>query len=255
MQETGETAIHNRRDLFPRGMRQPEQGYRFGLDPLLLASFVSVRPGESILDLGTGCGVAGMALLLQNEDVVSTGVDISAGMIDCATCNAGRLGLEDRFEPLHLDVLELRDDARIRPESFDQVMANPPYRPLGQGREPAAQGLKQARFEFQAGLKDFLRAGAYALKNRGTLTLIHLAVRLGFVFQSVSAAGLEVQGMRCVHSYHHSRAKLVLIQARKNGKPGLKIEPPLILYERERDGRSRMTRQALEFCPYLRCNP
>jgi tRNA1(Val) A37 N6-methylase TrmN6 len=255
MDETGEAAIQDRRVLFPRGMMQPEQGHRFGLDPLLLASFVSVRPGENILDLGTGCGVAGLALLLRNEEARSTGVDISAEMIACATRNAERLGLAGRFEPLLLDVLELRADERIRPESFDQVMVNPPFRAPGHGREPADHGMRQARFELLAGLGDFLRAGFYALKNRGTLTLIHLAVRLGFVFQAVSAAGLEVQRMRCVHSSAHSRAKLVLIQARKNGKPGLEIEPPLVLYERDQQGRARMSGQALEFCPFLRCNP
>ncbi len=248
-------SVRKRRDRFPRGLTQPEKGYRFGADPLLLASYVWPRSGESVLDLGTGCGVAGLALLLRNPGVSVTGVDISADMIECARANAALLGLQDRFFPHCLDVLDLRRAPEIRAEAFDRVMLNPPYRRPGHGREPLDTNRRESRFEHLATLQDFLQAGAYGLKNRGLLTLVHLGARLGSVFQAAASVRLEVQRMRCVHSSQLSGARLVLIQARKNGKPGLEIDPPLVLHERSHDGQSRMSRQALDFCPFLGCNP
>jgi len=248
-------SVSGRRAVFPRGMAQPEKGYRFGLDPLLLASYLSVRAGEKVLDLGTGCGVAGLALLLQTPEVRVTGVDISPEMIECAERNADLLGFRDHFAPLCLDIRDIRKTVEIRAESFDQVMVNPPYRCPGQGREPQNPSRREARFEIRAELDDFLQAASFVLKNRGTLTLIYLAARLGSVFQAVASTRLEIQRMRCVHSFLHSRASLVLVQARKNGKPGLECDPPLVLYENEARGQSRLSEQALTLCPFLGCNP
>ena len=112
-----------------------------------------------------------------------------------------------------------------------------------------------ARFEIRAELDDFLQAASFVLKNRGTLTLIYLAARLGSVFQAVASTRLEIQRMRCVHSFLHSRASLVLVQARKNGKPGLECDPPLVLYQNEAGGQTRLSKQALTLCPFLGCNP
>ncbi|MCO4829001.1 MAG: methyltransferase, partial [Lentibacter algarum] len=41
---------------------QPKQGYRAGVDPVLLAASIAAKAGESVLDLGCGAGAAALCL-------------------------------------------------------------------------------------------------------------------------------------------------------------------------------------------------
>jgi hypothetical protein len=113
------------RTLFPRGLIQPRDGFRFGSDALLLASFAATVPGRRVLDLGTGSGPAGLGLLLARDDADTTvlGLDIAPDMTQAAKANAARLGLAERFAARCLDVRDIRADADTAAESFDLVLA------------------------------------------------------------------------------------------------------------------------------------
>ncbi|MCF8039190.1 MAG: methyltransferase domain-containing protein [Desulfohalobiaceae bacterium] len=248
---------HNQNQLmFPRGLKQPEQGYRFSLDSLLLACYPGFKAGERVIDLGTGCGVVSFALLLKNPGLglKVTGVDISRDMIELSRQNCLHLGLQSGFSPLVQDVCKINTEKRLRPESADHVLANPPYRPANQGRLSHRVDKNTARFQTSAGLDDFLRAGAYLVKNRGKMTLVYLAESLTPLLLSLSRYRLEPKRIQFIHSRETLRAGLVLVQGIKNARPGLTVNPPLILYF-ETKGRKKLTSQALNFCPFLACNP
>ncbi|MFP4316384.1 MAG: tRNA1(Val) (adenine(37)-N6)-methyltransferase [Desulfovibrionales bacterium] len=236
-------------EMFPKGLHQPENGFRFSVDALLLAAFAPGQGPARIADLGTGCGVAGLAHLLLNpsSDIAVVGLDVDEEMIECARMNSSALGLEARFHPELLDIVHVRE--RMTPESFDCILANPPYRTPGRGRRPEHPGRDRARFESGAGLETFCAAAGFLLKNRGIFCLIHLAERLPHLFDTLAALNLEPKRLRFVHGRMGLAAKLVLVEARKNGGPGITVEPPLILYA-SRDNRS-YTNDALKFCPFL----
>lgn len=244
------------RTLFPRGLAQPEGGFRFSLDALLLAAFAARTPWSRDLDLGTGCGVVGLGLLLASSNPGHIrGVDRDAAMVDAANANAGQLGLAARFSAACLDLRERGHDWRdfAPPGSFDLVLANPPYRHERSGRQNPEQPRADARFENQASLQDFAQAARAACGAKDRLCLIHLAQRLHHVCSVLHAAGFALKRLMPVHSRAHEPAKLVLLEARKQGGEGLLLEPPLILYEGQGPATS-MTRQALTFCPFLACN-
>ena len=152
MPEYGDDAVQAARQAFPRGLVQPEGGFRFGSDALLLAAFAaSLAAGPRTADLGTGCGAAGLGHLLAAADPAATclGLDRAPDMIQAAGQNAARLGLSDRFTALAADLRHIRQDARCLPESRDLVICNPPCRdpasgrrPPGAAREAARQGLR-----------------------------------------------------------------------------------------------------------------
>lgn len=240
---------------FPRGLKQPKQGFRFSIDALLLACYPKLRVRENILDLGTGCGVVGFALLFLNKDLELevTGVDISQEMIVAARQNAENLGIHDKFSAFVEDVRKFRSTTRILPESFDTVMLNPPYRSFNQGRMSSQEEKNIACFEDKGGLEDFVQGGAYALKNKGKFFFIYLAERLSYLFQFLPSFRLEPKRMRLVYSKQGSGAHFVLLETHKNGRPGLRIEPPLILYSKG-DRKNELTEDALAYCPFLRCN-
>jgi tRNA1(Val) A37 N6-methylase TrmN6 len=244
------------RRAFPRGLRQPEDGFRFGADALLLASFAAPLPGRRVLDLGTGCGPAGLGLLLARNDADSRvlGLDREPAMVEAARENACRLGLADRFVAGLLDLRDIRGEATIPPGSYDLVLANPPYRHPDSGRRSETPGRDRARFETDGGLPAFAAAAAYALANGGWLALIHLAERLGHIMASLAACRLEIKRLLPVSSRPGAPARQILLAARKNGRPGLRLDPPLALY-RGTGPDTRLCDEAIRFCPFLACNP
>lgn len=266
-------AIRTARGIFPRGLTQPETGWRFSLDALLLGAFASPRPQARVLDLGCGCGPAGLWLLLRDAapGVTVTGLDISPDMVRAARENAVRLGLSPAFSAHVLDVRETRLRAAAlpspdafcpRPESFDHVLCNPPYRPLGAGRHSPHAGRRQAKSESSGTLSDFLDAAAFFLANRGVLSLVYPAPRLTGLFAALAGNKLEPKTVLPVLSHPTRPARLVLVSAVKNGGRELILPPPLVLYrgpdlpdDASPAGKPRLSDQALAFCPCLAANP
>lgn len=256
--------------MFPRGLTQPESGWRFSLDALLLGAFAAPRRGDRVLDLGCGCGPAGLWLLLRgvSPGVTVTGLDISPDMVRAAGDNAARLGLSDIFSAHVLDVRDVRARAAAtprpgtfhpEPESFSHILCNPPYRPMGTGRTSPHAGRHQARSESCGTLDDFLAAAAFLLANRGTLTLIYPAPRLTALVAALAEKNLEPKTLLPVLSRPDHPVRLVLVSAVKNGGRELAVLPPLNLYrasgEADGGGPGRLSGQALAFCPCLAANP
>ncbi|WP_022662082.1 tRNA1(Val) (adenine(37)-N6)-methyltransferase [Paucidesulfovibrio longus] len=239
------------RQRFPRGLRQPEGGYRFSGDSLLLASFARSFASGPGLDLGTGCGVVGLAYLLRHPDadLHVTGVDREPEMTRAARENARLLGYEDRFAVKLSDVA----DYDFQGNHFEFALCNPPFRPRHRGRVSPNSARASARFEGSDGLEPFAAAARVSLKDKAPLYLVHIPERLPEIVEVLRSNGLEPKRMRFVHGHAEAEARVVLLEARKNGKPGMSVEPPLVLYE-GRSARSGVTASALAFCPYLQCN-
>ncbi|QGY39620.1 methyltransferase [Pseudodesulfovibrio cashew] len=242
-------AVLERREFFPRGMIQPEGGYRFSLDSLLLACFA--RPGRRHVgvDLGCGCGVVGLALLLREPGVTVTGVEIDTQSIEAAAANADSLLLSGKFSVMQGDVGSWRPEKVV-----DFVVANPPYRELGRGRVSRGDSRATARFEDRGSFAGFARCAAVALKTRGKFSFVHIPERLPALMAALHANGLEPKRMRLVHGRVDEPARMVLMETVKAGGSGLKVEAPLILHE-GRGKETRLTREVIEFCPFLDCNP
>jgi tRNA1Val (adenine37-N6)-methyltransferase len=229
-------------------MDQPRNGFRFSADSLLLACFAP--RADRVLDIGTGCGVVGLAYLLRHEGQARVvGLDSNERMISCATRNAVRLGFEETFKPLHFDITDCRTARAIKPETFDLVLMNPPYREPGTGRLCADEQKRAARFETLAGLGEFLDLAAFALMNGRPLCLVYAAEGIVRLFEALRERRLEPKRMVMVHGHADAQAKVVLVEARKNGRPGLIIPAPLILYAQP--GERTPTPQALSFCPFI----
>lgn len=274
-------AILQARALFPRGLAQPEGSFRFSVDALLLAAFAGERltmregktrdvgemapdaramPGHgkalAFADLGAGCGVVGLALLLAQPHLTGTGIEIDGQLADAARGNAARLGLAERFRVLRADLAAPETTAfDVLPPagSMDLVVANPPYRLPGSGRLSPSGQRTRALFETHATLPAFAGAAARLLRARGRSFWVYGPDRLPDLLLELRAAGLEPKRMRCVHARADGPATRVLVEARRAGRPGLIVGPPLILHTGE-GAATALTDEALAFCPLLACN-
>jgi len=241
-------AVLKRRDIFPRGLAQPEGGYRFSQDSILLACFTHTTRRHIGIDLGCGSGPISLGLLLRQPDLTLTGVEIDPLAVAAANENAVGLHFTDRFSAIEGDVADWRPDKVV-----DFVVANPPYRELSRHRVGKKEEIKTARFENKGDFAQFARCAANALKTRGKFTFVHLSERLSELMDGLSDAGLEPKRMRMVHGRVNETSKMVLMETIKAGGVGLKVEPPLILLEGEGKA-TRYTKDALEFCPFLDFN-
>lgn len=244
------------RKHFPRGLTQPEHGFRFSVDALLLACFAATGKPRHVVDLGAGCGVVGFGLLLTStmSDCTVQGLDNDPAMVAAMHVNARDLGFADQVSPVLADVRDITQTPSMRPASSDLVVCNPPYRTGGSGRLPADGPKQAAGFEINGRLEDFIAAAAWLLKTKGKLCMVYLPENLNRLFSALSSVHLEPKRLRLVHGHQSRPARLVLVEARKEGRPGLMVEPPLVLHRKEAKGIT-LTSEAMAFCPFLACNP
>ncbi|HEY7746126.1 MAG TPA: tRNA1(Val) (adenine(37)-N6)-methyltransferase [Desulfuromonadales bacterium] len=220
-------------DLRPAGLKviQAKRGYRFSLDPVLLCAFALVGRGEMVADLGTGSGVVPLLLAARTGAKKIVGVEIQPELADRARRSVLLNCLHERIDILEGDLRDLQEI--LEPQVFDIVVANPPYRPPGAGRQAPVNERAVARHELAGGMADFLRAASYLLKNGGRFYIVFLAERLAELLAGMRELRLEPKRLRCVHSRAGERGSLVLVEGRKGGRSGLAIEPPLYVYAGE----------------------
>jgi tRNA1Val (adenine37-N6)-methyltransferase len=218
-------------DLLIGGLKIIQQAgqFRFSLDAVLLAHFATVKRGAAAVDLGAGTGVLGLLLAARGAKRV-TGVEINPEMVDMASRSIGVNGLDDRLAVVCADVRAISGGALLEGQSWDLVVANPPYRPLGGGGVNPREELAMARHEIAGGLDDFAAAAAFLLKEKGRLAMVHLPERLADVVSTLRRAGIEPKRLRLVHPAPGKAAKLLLAEGVRGGRPGLTVEAPLYIY-------------------------
>lgn len=122
---------------------QPRQGYRAAVDPVLLAAACTAKSGQSVLELGCGVGVASLCLGRRVTGLRQVGLEVQHGYAELARRNAGT-------NQIALTVVEgdlTQMPAELRAQSFDHVIANPPYFPAGGGTVAANAGREHAQRE------------------------------------------------------------------------------------------------------------
>ena len=203
---------------------QPRDGYRFSIDAVLLSRFATIRPGDVVVDLGTGCGIIPLILLLTKPVGHVFGLEVQAELISQAARNARLNGLEKRMDAV-------RGNFRHPPfgSGFaNLVVCNPPYRKINSGRINPDPQKAIARHEILASLDDLLFSAAGLLTKKGRFTLVYPAARLAEVFVRMRRVNLEPKRVRIHHPDLESSAKLALIETMLGGRPGLEILPPLL---------------------------
>src|SRR5688572_1345246 len=178
---------------------QRKHGYRFSLDAILLADFATIRPGNKVIDLGTGNGVVPLILAYRYPSIAVTGLEIQRQMAERAARSIQLNGYEDRIVIKHMDIASVAK--RFKAESFDSVACNPPYRQASNGRLSPSSERQIARHELKASLADFVRAAAFLLKNKGCFACIQLADRMVDLVSAMRSAGLEPKRLRAVHPF------------------------------------------------------
>ncbi len=218
-------------DVLKNGYKilQDSERFQFGIDAVLLADFAckGLKAGESVIDLGTGTGIIPLLMAKGCEAAAFTGLEIQKDSADMAAQSVALNALEGRIKIINGD---LKDAEKLFPRhSFNVVTCNPPYMIDAHGKGNELDALTIARHEVLCTLEDVVAAADSLLATHGRFFMIHRPFRLPEIFSSLEKHKMEMKRMRLVYPFDGKEPNLVLIEARKNAKRRLTIEPPLVV--------------------------
>ena len=177
---------------------QNPKKFCFGMDAVLLSGFAKAKPGDNVLDIGTGTGVIPILMAAKTKAGHFTGLEIQHESADMAMRSI-------RYPPYMIEHHGL-----VNPDNAKMI----------------------ARHEVYCTLEDIIVQTAKLLKNSGKFYLVHRPFRLAEIFYLLVKYGLEPKRMQMVHPYIDKEPNMVLIEAMKGAKSRITCEPPLIVYEK-----------------------
>ena len=205
-------------------------GFAVGTDAVLLYDFARICRGSSVADFGCGSGVIGILLARDDPSRRVTAVDLDPAAVEAAGRNAELNGVADRFRAVVGDLRSYREWCAAG--CFDLVVMNPPYYPVGSGKLPTDPAAVSARSEATCALADSCEAARWAVRWGGRFCMVLKPERTAEMIWTMHGNGLEPKRLRFVHPAEGTSPSLVLAEAVRGAKPGMKIEPPLILLDR-----------------------
>lgn len=203
-----------------------EGGFKLSTDSVLLAHFCASLRAKKILDLGCGTGVLPVLLHGSHPNAEICGIEIQPQSAALARHNLEANGLSGDC----ILTGDLREYRTLFPAgAYDLVVSNPPYFSAGSGFSAPEAGRAIARDERCCTLEDLCAAAKHLCRWGGIFAFVHRPERLSEIFCTLTANGLEPKRLRLVQYRTGHAPNLVLVEARRGGKPGLDIEKPLIL--------------------------
>ncbi|MCR4900819.1 MAG: methyltransferase [Treponema sp.] len=204
---------------------QDSSAFMFGIDAVLLAEFAcsGVRSGDTVADLGTGNGILPLLMEKGCKAAHFTGLEIQKKSVELARRSVELNSLTDKIDIVAGD---LKNVATLFPKhSFNVVVSNPPYALVSQGKQNLRDEKTIARHEVLCTIEDVVAAADFLLHTHGKFFMIHRPERLAQIFESLARHSLEPKQLQFIQPFEDEGANLVLIEARKNAQPGIKMLP------------------------------
>lgn len=209
---------------------QDPSHFCFGIDAVLLSNFVKVKPGENVLDLGTGTGILPILLEAKTEGKHFTGLEIQEESADMARRSVAHNQLQEKIDIVTGDIKEAA--TIFKPASFNIITTNPPYMLNQHGLKNTGDAKTIARHEILCSLDDILRESARLLEQgKGRFYMIHKPFRLAEILSKMCQYKIEPKRIQFVHPYIDKEPTMVMIEGLRNGKSRVTVEPPVVMYD------------------------
>lgn len=205
---------------------QDSEGFKFSLDSVLLANFVTLNKStKKIMDIGSGNGIIPILLSLKTDAHID-GVEIQR---ECYLNSLESIKL-NKMENISIFNDDIKDFYKtLESDTYDVVVSNPPY---FMGNIHNINEMKKiARHSLSLDYKDVIVISKKILKNNGLLSIVHRPENLMDILMFMRSNNIEPKKIRFVYPYKGKNANILLVEGAKNGKPGLKVMDPLYVYE------------------------
>ena len=207
---------------------QKREGFRFGIDAVLLANFANVKKKHKVMDLCTGTGIVPFIIKGKKEPEKIVGLEIQNKFVEMANRSIKINGFNDTMEFLHGD---LKDKELLKSIGrFDVVTVNPPYKLEKSGIVNPNDKYAIARHEVMCNLDNVIEACRIVLKDNGRLYMVHRPERLADIFCIMRKYKIEPKRVQMVHPNTKKPANILLVEGQRDGGAYLKWEPPIYVY-------------------------
>ena len=218
-------------DLQLNGLQliQKEQGFRFGVDAVLLSHFANVKKKHRVIDLCTGTGIVSFLVYGKYKPQEVIGLEIQDDMVEMANRSSK---LNDTSDIVKFVQGDLKDKALLDSLGrFDVVTVNPPYKLNNAGILNPNDKLAIARHEIMCNLEDVIVSARRLLKDNGRMFIVHRPERLADIFGLMRKYKIEPKRVRLVQPNTKKAPNIVLVEGQRDGGAFLKWEETLYVYD------------------------
>lgn len=217
-------------DLQCNGLKliQKKDGFRFGVDAVLLANFATIKENTNVIDLGTGTGVVPLLLYAKSKAAKIVGVEIQEHLVDMAKRSVLLNNAQEKVEIINGDIKTLEHFGK---GSFDVVTTNPPYTKLNSGIRCTDIAKDISRHEILCSLEDVIKTSSRLLKIGGNFAMVHKPERLADLICLMRQYKIEPKYLQFVHPYPNKKPNILLVKGVRGGGADLKIMAPLYVYD------------------------
>lgn len=225
--------IQERLDYMPGGKRtifQRRDVFSYSMDAVLLAKFVQLPSDKGkIIDLCAGNGAVPLMMTLRTKALIDA-VEIQPLLCQLAIKTMIENEVDQQVNVIGADLMALDD--QINWESYDTVTCNPPYFPVTseKGKNENVH-MTLARHEVACTLEDVICISSKLVKQKGRVALVHRPERIVEIFAAMKKYRLEPKRIQYVHPKKGKEANMILIEAVREGNPGVKTLPPWVVYD------------------------
>ncbi len=219
-------------DLQYKGLKiiQNPSVFCFGTDAVLLAGFTKTDMGSRAIDLCTGSGVIPM-LVSARCGCHFDAVEIQENIADMAARSVAMNTMDGKISIIHGDIRNI--ELYCKKNSYHTVTCNPPYKKINSGKINESEYKAIARHELMCTIEDVVSAAWKLLVAGGKLFLIHRTDRFTELLHALEKGGLEPKRIRMIQPSAQKAPNLFMLEAVKQGKPGVQWEPALFVYDSE----------------------
>lgn len=218
-------------DLQLKGLNliQKKDGFKFGIDAVLLSDFAQVKKKHRVMDLCTGTGIVPFLIYGKYEPQSVYGLEIQDDMVEMAKRSVKLNNLEGKVEFIRGDLKDTESLKKL--DRFDVVTVNPPYKLNNSGILNPLDKLAIARHEILCNLEDVIAASRVLLKDNGRMFIVHRPERLADIFTLMRKYKIEPKRVKMIHPKMGKAPNIVLVEGQRDGGAYLKWDTPLYVYD------------------------